>query len=444
MKLRYIVLIALLVLFITALFPMETIAPFIIFCSSLFLGIILILLTAKKDAGFLLNLFFLAFLSRIITASLVYNFLYLQRGIGLFGDGWSYSETGYSITQMWLAGIRDTNVIAAKIMKITTSGNLGPYDFWNGMVYLFTGKSPLSLLFINCLAGSLALVFIYYIAEELAGEKAARISAILTAFWPSLFTWSMQNLKEPISILCVAVLIWAIVSLRIRFRIYPIVAIIAASMILKLFRGVSFFAFYVLTLPFALLLPLIKKDKHFFIMIVMLFIVIVLLALNTMKQHLSYLFSLSGHNIGDASPIEWIYTMRGYRSYGRTAFLTNLDFTNNFTLLLFIPAASVIAWLAPFPWQVGSSLQIMAVPEMLMYYALLPATFLGVKFIIRHKIKEGGILVVYIFIMMLILAFVEGNIGSLFRHRSMVLPFMFILVGIGWQIKARKRLDYNL
>ncbi len=111
---------------------------------------------------------------------------------------------------MWLGGIRDVSVMASKMMKITTSGNLGPYDFWNGIVYFFTGKSPLSLLFINCFAGSLTAIFIYYIAEEIAGKKAARISAILTAFWPSLFIWSVQNLKEPISILCMAVLIWGV------------------------------------------------------------------------------------------------------------------------------------------------------------------------------------------------------------------------------------------
>ncbi len=49
----------------------------------------------------------------------------------------------------------------------------------------------------------------------------------------------------------------------------------------------------------------------------------------------------------------------------------------------------------------------------------------------KYKIREGGIIVVYIFVMMVVLAFIEGNIGTLFRHRAMVLPFMFILAGIG-------------
>ena len=79
----------------------------------------------------------------------------------------------------------------------------------------------------------------------------------------------------------------------------------------------------------------------------------------------------------------------------------------------------------------GSISQIIVIPEMLLYYLLLPAMFLGWRFIIRDKVKEGGLIIVYIFLMMLVLAFVEGNIGTLFRHRAMVLPFMFILVGIG-------------
>jgi len=108
-----------------------------------------------------------------------------------------------------------------------------------------------------------------------------------------------------------------------------------------------------------------------------------------------------------------------------------LSIFNPSTFIFFMPIMALVAWLAPFPWQIGSMSQISAVPEMLLYYLLLPAMFSGWKFIMKHKIGEGGIIIVYIFIMMLVLAFIEGNIGTLFRHRAMVLPFMFILIGIG-------------
>jgi hypothetical protein len=123
--------------------------------------------------------------------------------------------------------------------------------------------------------------------------------------------------------------------------------------------------------------------------------------------------------------------MRTVRAYGNTAFLSNLDITDPVSFIFFVPVALLVAWLAPFPWQMGSLSQITVIPEMIAYYLLLPSIFLGWGFIMRHRIREGGLIVVYIFIMMLVLAFIEGNIGTLFRHRAMVLPFMFILAGIG-------------
>ena len=133
----------------------------------------------------------------------------------------------------------------------------------------------------------------------------------------------------------------------------------------------------------------------------------------------------------DVGFLDWLYMMRTYRVYGGSAFLSGWDFTNPLVFALFTPIALIVAWLAPFPWQLGSALQVMALPEMLIYYLLIVPMFLGIKFVLKNKIREGGIIVVYIFVMLFVLAFVEGNIGTLFRHRAMVLPFIFILAGVG-------------
>jgi len=405
--------------------PLEMIFPWIIVCSGLLTGFFLISLNSKGENNFLLSLFSVAFLSRIFVALILYNIVFLQKGAGLFGDGWSYSESGYTILQMWLSGIRNINEISTNMLKISTSGNLGSYDFWNAIVYYFTGKSQLSLIFINCLVSSLIAIFIYRITKQLYNEKAAKISAILTAFWPSLFTWSIQNLKEPLIIFLTVLLIWAIVQLKVKFRVYLLFLIILSSIALKELRMVSFFIFYIVILPISLILSLWRKNRVLCIFLaasIGLIIVIII-------KH--YLMKFLPQNQSNFSLFEYMYKMRTYRAYGNTTFLSNLDITNSLNFIIFVPIALLVAWLAPFPWQIGSMSQIAAIPEMLLYYALLPAMFLGWGFIMRYKIKEGGIIVLYIFIMMLVLAFIEGNIGTLFRHRAMVLPFMFVLVGIG-------------
>lgn len=404
-----------------AFLPIAHLVPILIVVLGVLYGVVFIRQDTQEHI-FLSELFFLSFISRILISLLLYNIVFVNKGVGLLGDGWGYSENGYSILQLWLNGIRDIDVIVAHFDTNSWSGTLGSYDFWNAIVYYFTGKSPFSVIFVNCLASSLTIIAIYYLTEQLYNKKAAKISAILTAFWPSLFMWSIQNLKESLCIFLIAMLIWPMVQLKVKFRFYLVFLIILASIALKELRMVSFTIFYVVIFPVSLILFLWKKNKVLFIFLLL------LVGISSTVIISNYLKNSS--TLGYSS-LEYINYMRKVRAYGNTAFLPNLDITNPVIFIFFVPVALLVAWLAPFPWQIGSASQIIALPEMLLYYLLLPAMFSGWKFIIRHKIREGGIICIYIFTMMLVLAFVEGNIGTLFRHRAMVLPFMFILVGIG-------------
>jgi len=405
--------------------------PFLIFCIGLSIGIFFINLMPEQDNKFLMPLFLLAFLSRIFASVFFFNTVFLRNGTGMLGDSWPFSQSGYDVLQMWLAGIRDIKTITDNMMKITASGNLGSYDFWNAVVYFFTGKSPVSVIFINCLAGSLAFIFIYYITKQMCSIKAARMAAILTAFWPSTFIWSIQNLKEPISIFLIVFLMWAMLNLKTRFRFHFIFLVLILSLALKEMRLVSFFVFYILVVPFALFLSICRSKRLEFIFLGILIIFGGVFLFEAVKPYIVKFIPFFPTR-GNVEFLKWVFTMRANRATGGTAFLTDLDLSNPLSLALFVPAALLIAWLAPFPWQVGSMSQIMAIPEMLIYYMLIPSIFSGYRFIMKHKVNQGGLLIiVYIFIMMLVLAFIEGNIGTLFRHRAMVLPFLFILIGIG-------------
>ncbi len=406
-----------------ACLPVETSSPVVIVAAGLMIGLAL----SGTANRFLTALFLLLFAAQVAFSLVVYNMVFVQRGTGLLGDGWSYSESGYSILTMWCGGMRNIDAITEHMMKISTSGNLGSYDFWNAIVYYFTGKSPLSLIFINCLASSLAVIVIYHIAKELYNERAARIAALLTAFWPSLFMWSIQNLKEPLSIFLTALLVWVLLKLKSHFRFYLLVLALLASYALKELRLISFLAFYAIILPLSLILTLWKKHKLFFITLVFVAGACLVIAIQNHLHH--------------GSLLGFLHYARSTRAYGNTAFLSSFDISSPGKFTVFAPIALVFAWLAPFPWQIANMSQISAIPEMIVYYLLLPSMFAGWGYIIKHKIREGGIIVVYIFVMMLVLAFLEGNIGTLFRHRAMVLPFMFILIGIGVERSTAKKIS---
>jgi len=415
---------------------LELTSLILIFCAGLAAGVFVFLFQSDEDRHFLLILFLGAFLLRIFLSVLLYNLVFLRNGAGLFGDGLSYSENGYSILQIWVGGVHDVNLISAQMVTKTLSGVVGKYDFWNAMVYFFSGKSPLAVIFINCLAGSLTAIFVFQIAKSLYDVKSAKIAAILTAFWPSLLLWSMQNLKEPISTLLLVVLMWSLLLSGRQFRIHLLLFFILASIALREFRNVYFYAFYMMVLPVALVLYGVKKAKAITIITVFAMIILVCLFYDAAWSKIAGLIPRLPRE-GNVSAIEWIHTMRTYRTWSaKSAFLANFDITQPGKLFIFAPAALFIALLAPFPWQVGSMLQLMALPEMLIYYSLIPAFIAGIKYIMsRAGDNRGAIVIGYILVMIAILAFLEGNVGTLFRHRAAVLPFMFILIGIGLERK---------
>lgn len=409
--------------------------PFVIAGFGLLLGVIIASRLGQSENFTLINLFILAFLARMAILVFLYNFVYVRTGFGEFGDALSYSINGGCILDLWLNGERNLEALTREAFRISASGTLTSYDFWNAIVFFFTGKNPVSPILINCLAGSLTPVFIYDITNRLYNKKAALTAAVLTAFWPSLLLWSIQNLKEPLSFFLGTVIIWVLLTLRAKFRFYLLFLVAFFAIFLKEFR---FFLLAALFLAFlvSFLVPFLKFRRNISLwFIAAIFILFAILCLNSMSINYDNIFdTIKGSPLSEKlSALTFLYHLRSEKVLGAgSSFLANWQFKNSLGyFFLFMPVALLASLFAPFPWMLGSAMQIMAIPEMLVFYTLVPAIFAGSKFIIKYKIKEGAVLMTYVIIMYIVLAITEGNIGTLFRHRSMVLPLVFVLAGIG-------------
>jgi hypothetical protein len=108
----------------------------------------------------------------------------------------------------------------------------------------------------------------------------------------------------------------------------------------------------------------------------------------------------------------------------------NLIGANDETLVLrtvaYLPVGAAFALFAPVPGS-GTRLQdLLPVPEMLVWYAML----VGAAFTVwRWRQKWRFFLPTVLFIggTMMIFALAEGNVGTLYRHRAMVIPFVAVL-----------------
>lgn len=421
--------------------------PILIVLLGFYITILFIPYIKEGNHHFIFWLFSLSFLMRIIMAVMLYFILFLKSGTGLLWDSYCYSVNGIKILGLWKSGMRGFEEVIRYLGTRTASGTLGKYDFWNAFVYSITDPNPFSVIFINTFAVSFTVVIVYFITHQLAGSKPAKISSFLVAFWPSLLFWSIQNLKEPITVFLLYLLIWSIVMLRRRFRFFLLGSFILSAWALKEFRLIYFIMFFAGAIPFSIYLSLYKINKSLVLISTFSIAFIVLFSFDFIQQKIIELMKLLFPTValeGRESLFAWLSKMRYYRTLdASSAFLSSWDYSNPARLLHIAPLAFLISVFAPFPWQVKSMFQIAAMPEMLIYYVLFPFSIAGMRYIYKVKIHEGGILFALVAMAILLFILIEGNVGTLFRHRCIILPGLFIFAGIGMQASLSKKTITN-
>src|SRR5205823_8992312 len=98
-------------------------------------------------------------------------------------------------------------------------------------------------------------------------------------------------------------------------------------------------------------------------------------------------------------------------------------------LLALYPAALGYFLFAPFPWAGRSLTQWLAVPDMLLWYALIPFTAVGAWAAIRRPLAWGPL--AFALLYMLAVAPITANVGTLHRQRIVFWAACFVPAAAG-------------
>ncbi len=104
-----------------------------------------------------------------------------------------------------------------------------------------------------------------------------------------------------------------------------------------------------------------------------------------------------------------------------------------------MPIGFTYLMLAPFPWEMANFRQAITLPEILVWWAMIPLMIAGLWYTIRHRLRSS--VPVLIFSLMLTLAYsvFQGNVGTAYRQRTQIQVFLFIFIAVGWALwKERK------
>ena len=118
----------------------------------------------------------------------------------------------------------------------------------------------------------------------------------------------------------------------------------------------------------------------------------------------------------------------GYDAIDRMSFFESARFLMN--------AAGAFV-VVPVPWRVGSASELAMIPQQLAWYLFVAAAIAGAAIGLRRDAWLTCILAGYALAGLAIIAPNSGNVGTLVRHRDMIVPFVLWLGALGLVSAAR-------
>jgi hypothetical protein len=298
--------------------------------------------------------------------------------------------------------------------------------FFNVLIFRIFGTQPMLPRLWNCLVGAATPLLGYAIAREFgAAARGARWTAFLIAFFPSLVLWSSLNLHDVDAYFVILLAFLVTMGLQADPRWWRIAAVgltICAMYLLRIFSDSTLLVAVVsgllvsrLRVPRSVALPIAGVTAG----AIVAFIVSALV------------FPRAGQFIYERTGLARLAGIRRSLASGaRSAVDVNPGLQSLGGVLAFLPLALVDFFLRPFPWEGGSSLNLLTRPEVVLYYLLLPVVILGIVLTVKKNATRAVPSLVFLAISGLGYALTVSNLGTIFRERDALLIVMFTFVGV--------------
>jgi hypothetical protein len=389
-------------------------------CAAVALPTIIILARRGPEGTFLLRLFIIGLLLRLLVGAVI-NVGHFEDFFG--GDAHTYDNFGVFVNAAW-HGDSYRTIAFQRYMR----AGVGAWGmlYLVASVYELIGRNMLAIQFINAAVGAATPAVIYYIAQNLFNNvRVSRLAALLTCFFPSLVLWSSQALKDGIIVLALALSILATLRLVERISVRYVVVLTACLLALLSLR---FYIFYMMTAAVAGAFVIGMRSvgaksfvgRFLAIAVIGLFFTWfgVLRSASTQFERYGNLEAVQRSRL-DAS-------RRADSGFGKDE-----DVRTTEGALSAIPMGILYLIFAPFPWQLASLRQSLALPEMIVWWLSFPLLVLGFWFAIKHRLREVSPILLFTTMLTLVYSLFQGNVGTAYRQRSQLLVFYFIFVAVG-------------
>lgn len=400
-----------------------------------FLSLVVIFLIRKysSDRNFLVGVFLFALCLRISLALVIETF-----GLSNFfgGDSVVYDEAGDIIVQFWYDPGNTPDVFsklaASKIAESVSSANWG-IMYLTALIYFVFGRSLFIAQSFCSVVGAALAPMIYFCAQQIYdNRRVARTSALFVACFPTFIVWSAQLLKDgPILLLIVLAITMGMV-LQKKFSFPAIICLIfSLSAILYL----RFYIFYMVAA--SVFFGAIIGTNFTFNSFVKRVTAVAILGLA-----LTYIgvTEMAVTNYETYSSIERLSSNRQWAAHKyNSGYGQDFDLSTVEGVMSAFPIGLAYLLFAPFPWEVNNFRQAVTLPEVLIWWSLMPLLIKGIWFTFKTRLRKSIPVIVFTLMLTISYALLQSNVGTAYRHRTQIQVFLFMFVAVGWTLIQEKK-----
>jgi len=386
-----------------------------------------------SDTGFITEVFLAALVVRLAIGLFIQVFD-LREFFG--GDANTYSTRGWEIVEYWRGVTQVLGTDAARSVSVSHPG-WGMFYLVAVLFYVF-GKSIFLAQSFCAVVGASTAPMIYLLAKKLfSNERVAKFSAVSIALFPSFVIWSSQLMKDGLIIFLLVLAITMVLELNERFNLLAVTILVLSLVGIISLR---FYIFYMVAAAVvgSFVVGVSRSNQS----IVRRVLVVVLLGVG-----LSY-FGVSNTATKDAAVYGDLQRVQQSRldlaRSAKSGFNEDADVSTTRGAISAIPIGLAYLMLSPFPWEMTNFRQLITLPEVLLWWSMIPLMIFGIWYAVRNRFRHALPILLFSGLLTLAYSIFQGNVGTAYRQRTQIQVFLFIFIGVGWTIWRERREDREM
>ncbi len=386
----------------------------------------------KAEADFITWIFLAGLGVRLLFGVIVYSFE-LRAFFG--GDAINYDYRGSLIVDYW-HGLVPANSPELQ-RSMTTDGPGWGMNYFVAAVYFVFGKNFLAAQSFVAVVGAATGPMVFFCAEKIFHNKrVSRFAAIAVTFFPSFIIWSSQLMKDGLVIFLLVLSITMVLKLQERFNYAALVLLISS---LGGIVSLRFYIFYMIAVAVA---------GSFIIGVTNTVASVARRAavLVIMGIALTYLgvIRTASVDLEKYADLDRLQNSRLDQSQSESGFGDEIDVSTTEGAITAIPLGFVYLMFAPFPWQVTNLRQAITLPEVFLWWAMIPLMIWGIVYTVRNRLRGAFPIVIFSVMLTLAYSIFQGNVGTAYRQRTQIQVFLFIFIAVGWVLFKERKEDKKL